>query len=152
MIDFLLDMLPLLPAWQLKTIQRVSSIQGNTYTFILAKRKEYMSTTMYIVYKWLCKGPQTQWVKEFVMSQVATNEFRMKIVRYVKLSILGFWFLGVDAFHRKESGYPQRDFASRPDRAYKLEIQIIAYLFQDLQIGNPDNCLGDGGILQPVPS
>ena len=49
------------------------------------------------------------------------------------------WFLvlvlGVDAFHRKESGYPKRDFASRPDRAYKLEIQIRACLIQDLQIG-----------------
>ena len=45
-----------------------------------------------------------------------------------------FLVLGVDAFHRKESGYPFRDFASRLDRAYKLEIQIIAYLIQDLQI------------------
>ena len=66
----------------------------------------------------------------------------------------GFWFLvlGADAFHRKESGYPYRDFASRPDRAYKMEIQIMACLFQDLQIGNPDNCLGKGGILRPVLS
>ena len=60
--------------------------------------------------------------------------------------------LGVNAFHRKESEYPQRDFASRTDRAYKLEIQIMACLFQDLQIGNPDNCLGKGGILLPVLS
>ena len=49
--------------------------------------------------------------------------------------------MGVNAIHRKESGYPLRDFASRPDRAYKLEIQIMACLFQDLQIGNTDNCL-----------
>ena len=34
--------------------------------------------------------------------------------------------LGVDAFHRKESGYPKMDFAYRPDRAYKLEVQIVA--------------------------
>ena len=30
--------------------------------------------------------------------------------------------LGVDAFYRKESGYPYRDFASHSDMAYKLEI------------------------------
>ena len=46
-----------------------------------------------------------------------------------------FLILVVDAFHRKESGYPKRDFASRPDRAYKLKIQIIVFLIQDLQIG-----------------
>ena len=43
-----------------------------------------------------------------------------------ELADLVFWFLGVDAFHRKESGHPLRDFALRPDRAYKLEIQLIA--------------------------
>ena len=41
--------------------------------------------------------------------------------------------LGVDDLHRKESGYPLRDFASRPDRAYKLEIQMIAWLREILR-------------------
>ena len=66
----------------------------------------------------------------------------MFIICIFKLNFWVFGFLGVNGFHRKES-----DFASRPDRAYKLEIQIMACLFQDLQIGNPDNCLGKGGIL-----
>ena len=52
-----------------------------------------------------------------------------------KINPFFVWFLGVDTFHRMESGYPLRDFASRPDRAYKLDVQIMACLFQDLQIG-----------------
>ena len=39
----------------------------------------------------------------------------------------------MDAFH---SGYPKSDFASGPDRAYKLGIQIFACLIQDTS-GNP---------------
>ena len=35
------------------------------------------------------------------------------------------------------------DFASGPDMAYKLEIQIMACLFLDLQIENPNNCLSN---------
>ena len=40
-----------------------------------------------------------------------------------------FWFLGGDTFHRKESGYPLRNFAPCPDRAFKLEIKVMAYFF-----------------------
>ena len=40
-----------------------------------------------------------------------------------------FWvFLGLDAFHRKESGYSKRNFAFHLDMAYKLEVQIIAWV------------------------
>ena len=60
--------------------------------------------------------------------------------------------LGVNAFHRKEIRCPLREFVSRADRAYKLEIQIIASLIQDLQIGNLYDCLSKGGILRPVLS
>ena len=51
----------------------------------------------------------------------------------VKFNGIAFWFLvlGVDAFHRKESGYPQRDFASLPDRAYYWKSRL-ASLIQDL--------------------
>ena len=95
------------------------------------------------------------WDLKELRTQQYNLYLRKKNQRHVVFHITlvkNLWFGLVDAFHRKESGYPLRDFTSRPDRAYKLEVQIMAYLFQDLQIGNPDNCLGKGGILRPVLS
>ena len=51
--------------------------------------------------------------------------------KYKKYKVLIFWFW-----------FWEWTPASCPDRAYKLEIQIMACLFQDLQIGNPDKLPG----------
>ena len=56
-----------------------------------------------------------------------------------KVKWVFFVFLGVDAFHRKESGYPWRDFASRPDRAYKIGHPDNGLSLPGLTIGNPDS-------------
>ena len=58
--------------------------------------------------------------------------FHSRVRKKILWFILELVLFGLEvAFYKKESGYPWRNFASSPDRAYKLGIQVIACLFQD---------------------